>query len=154
MAKSCKKGYYYCYTSKKCKKIPKGYHVMPTGMLMRDSEHKDEETNGKKKNGNGANGDGNGNGDSSGGSDGGGVSEAWSAKYKRSIDCDNPKGFSQRAHCQGRKKVTEEKKEGCDHEVVMARKQVKKSMDNLKKLARILAKNLSVRIFLLGFRQN
>ena len=66
MAKSCKKGYYYCYTSKKCKKIPKGYHVMPTGMLMRDSEHKDEETNGKKKNGNGANGDGNGNGDSSG----------------------------------------------------------------------------------------
>jgi hypothetical protein len=109
-------------------------------MLMRDSEHKDEETNGKKKNGNGANGDGNGNGDSSGGSDGGGVSEAWSTKYKRSIDCDSPKGFSQRAHCQGRKKVTEEKKEGCDHEVVMARKQVKKSMDNLKKLARVLAK--------------
>jgi hypothetical protein len=32
------------------------------------------------------------------------VLEAWSEKYKRSIDCDNPKGFSQRAHCQGRKK--------------------------------------------------
>ena len=30
--------------------------------------------------------------------------EAWSAKYKRSIDCSNPKGFSQRAHCQGRNK--------------------------------------------------
>ncbi len=28
----------------------------------------------------------------------------WSDKYKRSIDCNNPKGFSQRAHCQGRKK--------------------------------------------------
>ena len=28
----------------------------------------------------------------------------WSNKYKRSIDCNNPKGFSQRAHCQGRKK--------------------------------------------------
>ena len=28
----------------------------------------------------------------------------WSDKYKRSIDCDNPKGFSQRAHCQGRNK--------------------------------------------------
>jgi len=28
----------------------------------------------------------------------------WSKKYKKSIDCDNPKGFSQRAHCQGRKK--------------------------------------------------
>ena len=107
--KSCKKGYYYCYTSKKCKRIPKGYHVMPTGYLMRDGEHKDEkeETNGKKKNGNGANGNGNGNGESSGGSNGGGVSEGWSAKYKRSIDCNNPKGFSQRAHCQGRKKVNE-----------------------------------------------
>lgn len=32
------------------------------------------------------------------------VTEKWSAKYKRSINCSNPKGFSQRAHCQGRKK--------------------------------------------------
>jgi hypothetical protein len=30
--------------------------------------------------------------------------EKWSQKYKRSINCNNPKGFSQRAHCQGRKK--------------------------------------------------
>ena len=30
--------------------------------------------------------------------------EKWSAKYKRSINCANPRGFSQRAHCQGRKK--------------------------------------------------
>ena len=28
----------------------------------------------------------------------------WSKKYKKSIDCNNPKGFSQKAHCQGRKK--------------------------------------------------
>jgi hypothetical protein len=28
----------------------------------------------------------------------------WSEKYKKSIDCNNPKGFSQKAHCQGRKK--------------------------------------------------
>jgi len=28
----------------------------------------------------------------------------WSQKYKESLDCNNPKGFSQRAHCQGRKK--------------------------------------------------
>ena len=43
MAKSCKKGYYYCFTDKKCKRIPKGWHVMPsTGRLMRDSEHNDE----------------------------------------------------------------------------------------------------------------
>jgi len=32
------------------------------------------------------------------------VGEGWSAKYKRSINCNNPKGFSQRAHCAGRKK--------------------------------------------------
>ena len=28
----------------------------------------------------------------------------WSKKYKQSIDCNNPKGFSQKAHCAGRKK--------------------------------------------------
>lgn len=32
------------------------------------------------------------------------ISEKWSQKYKKSIDCNNPKGFSQRVHCQGRKK--------------------------------------------------
>ena len=32
------------------------------------------------------------------------LDEKWSEKYKRSIDCSNPKGFSQRAHCAGRKK--------------------------------------------------
>ena len=33
------------------------------------------------------------------------ILEGWSDKYKRSINCSNPKGFSQRAHCQGRKKT-------------------------------------------------
>ena len=28
----------------------------------------------------------------------------WSNKYKKSINCSNPKGFSQKAHCAGRKK--------------------------------------------------
>ena len=32
------------------------------------------------------------------------LEEAWSEKYKRSINCNNPKGFSQKAHCAGRKK--------------------------------------------------
>ena len=32
------------------------------------------------------------------------MNEKWSKQYKNSIDCNNPKGFSQRAHCQGRKK--------------------------------------------------
>lgn len=37
------------------------------------------------------------------------MSEKWSEKYKKSIDCNNPKGFSQRAHCQGKKKKSENK---------------------------------------------
>jgi hypothetical protein len=55
------------------------------------------------------------------------VEEEWSDKYKKSIDCDNPKGFSQRAHCQGRKKKMNEeadkkgkgsgKKDACYHKV-------------------------------------
>lgn len=32
------------------------------------------------------------------------IEEKWSQKYKRSINCNNPRGFSQRAHCAGRKK--------------------------------------------------
>ena len=32
------------------------------------------------------------------------LDEKWSKKYKKSIDCSNPKGFSQRAHCAGKKK--------------------------------------------------
>jgi len=35
------------------------------------------------------------------------VDETWSNDYKKSIDCSNPKGFSQKAHCQGRKKRSE-----------------------------------------------
>lgn len=35
------------------------------------------------------------------------VKEKWSAKYKSSINCSNPKGFSQKAHCAGRKKRNE-----------------------------------------------
>ena len=31
------------------------------------------------------------------------ITEAWSKKYKRSINCSHPKGFSQKAHCAGRK---------------------------------------------------
>ena len=38
------------------------------------------------------------------------MNEGWSEKYKKSIDCNNPKGFSQKAHCQGKKKVSEETK--------------------------------------------
>lgn len=36
------------------------------------------------------------------------LDEKWSEKYKNSIDCNNPKGFSQKAHCQGKKKESNE----------------------------------------------
>jgi hypothetical protein len=42
------------------------------------------------------------------------VKEDWSEKYKDSIDCNNPKGFSQKAHCQGRKKRMKESVEILD----------------------------------------
>ena len=32
------------------------------------------------------------------------IFEKWTKKYKESINCSDPKGFSQRAHCQGKKK--------------------------------------------------
>ena len=35
------------------------------------------------------------------------VAEGWSQKYKNSINCSHPKGFSQKAHCAGKKKHNE-----------------------------------------------
>jgi hypothetical protein len=37
------------------------------------------------------------------------ITEKWSEKYKKSINCSNPKGFSQKAHCAGRRKKSETK---------------------------------------------
>ena len=62
---------------------------------------------------------------------------SWSDKYKKSIDCNNPKGFSQRAHCQGRKKKVKEQK---DHEVSMANSQLDNAIANAKKLKAKLGK--------------
>jgi hypothetical protein len=36
-----------------------------------------------------------------------GLAEEWSQKYKSSINCSHPKGFSQKAHCAGKKKHME-----------------------------------------------
>ena len=70
-SKRCPAGQYYCFTDKKCKKIPVGYHIGRRGYLEHD---KDDDTNGKKngKNGNGSNGHSNGNGYSNGGNGNGG----------------------------------------------------------------------------------
>ena len=68
--KKCPPGEYYCHDMKKCKKIPRGYHVGARGYLA-----KDDDENGKKNgNGNGTNGHSNGNGSNGGGN--GGVSES------------------------------------------------------------------------------
>ena len=59
------------------------------------------------------------------------ISEKWSEKYKRSINCSNPKGFSQKAHCAGRKKNESkeddiEKMRGFDPETLQALISLKK----------------------------
>ena len=67
--KKCPAGQYYCFTDKKCKKIPMGYHVGGRGMLEKDTEESEA-----KKNGNG-NGNGNGSNGGNGGGNGGGMGE-------------------------------------------------------------------------------
>ena len=136
--KSCKKGYYYCYASKKCRKLPRGYAIGMGGYLRRERGNESSEDNDNETP---SNGSGSANGESNGASNGGGeggVSEAWSAKYKKSIDCNNPKGFSQKSHCRGREKVSEGK--SGDHEVAMAQSQLKKSARNIAKLRKALGK--------------
>ncbi len=81
-AKRCKVGYYYCFTEKKCKKIPIGYHVGRGGYLAKDNEDSSSEDNKNgKKNGNGSNGNGS-NGNGSNGGNGGGMSEELNADDK------------------------------------------------------------------------
>ena len=83
MKRKCPPGKYYCYTDKKCKKIPKGFKVVGRmGYLRRENGFsKDEETkkngNGSSNgNGNGGNGSGNGNGGSGGNGGGNGMGES------------------------------------------------------------------------------
>ncbi|AGH31662.1 hypothetical protein SWZG_00153 [Synechococcus phage S-SKS1] len=73
--KTCKQGYYYCYTDKKCKRIPSGYRIASSGYLRKENDNSeddgDDSTN-SNGNSNGSNGSGSGNG----GSNGGGMSES------------------------------------------------------------------------------
>ena len=73
--KKCKQGYYYCYTDKKCKRIPSGYRIASSGYLRKENDNSeddgDDSTN-SNGNSNGSNGSGSGNG----GSNGGGMSES------------------------------------------------------------------------------
>ena len=87
MAKKCPPGKYYCFTDKKCKKIPRGYRIGARGYLARGDNRSDSGNgngngngNGSSNgNGNGGNGSGNGNGSSGGnggGNGGGGMGES------------------------------------------------------------------------------
>ena len=58
------------------------------------------------------------------------VLEKWSKKYKDSINCSNPKGFSQKAHCAGKKKANE----GDVIKTKFATKQAQKGKDKYKKV--------------------
>ena len=96
MAKKCPPGKYYCFTDKKCKKIPRGYRIGARGYLARDTKDDDSETkkngNGSSNgNGNGGNGAGNGNGSAGGnggGNGGGGMGE--SVVYEKLDGNDKP----------------------------------------------------------------
>ena len=96
MAKKCPPGKYYCFTDKKCKKIPFGYRIGARGYLARDTKDDDSETkkngNGSSNgNGNGGNGAGNGNGSAGGnggGNGGGGMGE--SVVYEKLDSNDKP----------------------------------------------------------------
>ena len=65
-AKKCPDGKYWCYTDKKCKTIPRGWHVGRAGYI-----EKDEDDDSKQKEGNG-NGNGNGGNGNGGNGNGGG----------------------------------------------------------------------------------
>jgi hypothetical protein len=66
--KRCPTGEYYCFDDKKCKKMPRGFHVGRGGYLEKDNDS--EDSNGPK-NGN-SNGDNGSNGNGNGGNGGGG----------------------------------------------------------------------------------
>ena len=69
-AKKCPEGKYYCYTDKKCKKIPTGYRIGYGGYLKSDPD--DSEKKNGNGNGNGTNGVSNGGNGGNGGGNGGG----------------------------------------------------------------------------------
>lgn len=76
------------------------------------------------------------------------IDEKWSKKYKDSIDCSNPKGFSQKAHCQGKKKkeMSEEKLKGGKSDKKTINDIAKKHKTNLDSIKKQLIKGMKVEI--------
>ena len=102
-SKKCPAGQYYCFTDKKCKKIPSGYFVGRRGYLEPEEDSEKSKKNGKNGkngngsngsngNGNGGNGNGSGNGGSNGGGNGGGMSEGSLHKWFKGSKSKDGKG--------------------------------------------------------------
>ena len=72
--KRCPSGKYWCFTDKKCKKIPLGYHVGRGGYVEPDEDGKNGngKKNGSTTNGHSNGSSGNGNGGNGNGGNGGG----------------------------------------------------------------------------------
>lgn len=86
-SKKCKIGYYYCYTDKKCKPIPKGFKVVGrAGYLRKENGHSQDDDD--SKNG-GKNGSGNGNGNGNGGNGNGGGSSGSNGSVGESYDAND-----------------------------------------------------------------
>jgi hypothetical protein len=76
------------------------------------------------------------------------IVEKWSNKYKRSINCNNPKGFSQKAHCQGRKKRLKESEmdDGYDLE------KIKKGLKILSQISETFGEFIPLQFKLYGYQ--
>ena len=71
-AKKCPDGKYWCFQDKKCKKIPRGYHIGRSGYLAHDKKENGNGNGNGHSNGNGHGGNGNGNGGNGSSGNGGG----------------------------------------------------------------------------------
>ena len=71
-AKKCPDGKYWCFQDKKCKKIPRGYHIGRSGYLAHDKKENGNGNGNGHSNGNGHGGNGNGNGGTGSSGNGGG----------------------------------------------------------------------------------
>tara|TARA_B100000287_G_scaffold231058_1_gene217612 strand:- start:514 stop:1254 length:741 start_codon:yes stop_codon:yes gene_type:complete len=93
-AKKCPSGKYWCFTDKKCKKIPYGYHIGRRGYLEQDDEEKKNGSNNGNgnDNGNGGNGNGSGGNGNGSGNGGGGLGESFNLPLNLEIPS-NQKDF-------------------------------------------------------------
>ena len=93
-AKKCPAGKYWCFTDKKCKKIPHGYHIGRRGYLEQDDEEDKNGSNNGNGSGNNHSGNGNGgNGNGNGGNGGGGLGESINLPLNLEIPS-NPRDFN------------------------------------------------------------